>query len=200
MTLSQLVAIARGDEPADLVLTNARLIDVISGSIDLTTIAIAGSLVVGVGGTYRGREAVDLEGRYVCPGFIDALFTDPRCIDFIAVAAYGRTTTATGAVRLLMDLRTDVRGRHVLIVEDIVDTGYTLDYILSLLRPREPASLKTCALLRKPARLKKKLEIDYLGFDVPDLWIVGYGLDFQERHRALPYIRTLPSSRASSPP
>jgi len=141
-----------------------------------------------------------LRGSFIFLADLSRLLTIPRCIDFIAVAAYGRTTTATGAVRLLMDLRTDVRGRHVLIVEDIVDTGYTLDYILSLLRPREPASLKTCALLRKPARLEKKLEIDYLGFDIPDVWIVGYGLDFQERYRALPYLRTLPSSQASSLP
>lgn len=141
-----------------------------------------------------------LRGSFIFLADLSRLLTIPRSIDFIAVAAYGQTTSATGAVRLIMDLRTNVRGRHVLIVEDIVDTGYTLDYILSLLRPREPASLKTCALLRKPARLKKRLQIDYLGFDIPDVWIVGYGLDFQDRHRALPYIRTLPASPGSSLP
>jgi hypoxanthine phosphoribosyltransferase len=135
-----------------------------------------------------------LRGCYIFLADLSRRLTIPRSIDFVALAAYGQTTTATGAVRLIMDLRTDVRGRHVLIVEDIVDTGNTLDYLLGLLRPREPASLKTCALLRKPDRLKKTLRIDYLGFDIPDVWVVGYGLDFQDRHRALPYIRSLPAS------
>ena len=133
-----------------------------------------------------------LRGCFIFLADLSRRLTIPRSVDFIAVAAYDRTTTATGAVRLVMDLRTDLRGRHVLIVEDIVDTGYTLDYLYSLLRPREPASLKTCAFLRKPARLKTKLQIDYLGFDIPDVWVVGYGLDFQDRHRTLPDIRTLP--------
>lgn len=141
-----------------------------------------------------------LRGCFIFLADLSRRLTISRCIDFIALAAYGQTTTATGAVRLIMDVRTDIRGRHVLIVEDIVDTGYTLDYILSLLRPREPASLKTCALLRNPARMKKSLHIDYLGFDIPDVWVVGYGLDFQDRHRALPYIRTLSVSPASSRP
>jgi hypoxanthine phosphoribosyltransferase len=136
-----------------------------------------------------------LRGCFIFLADLSRRLTIPRCIDFIALAAYGQTG-ATGAVRLIMDLRTDVRGRHVLIVEDIVDTGYTLDYLLSLLRPREPASLKTCALLRKPARLKKRLQIDYLGFDIPDVWVVGYGLDFQDQNRALPYIRTIPAPPA----
>jgi hypoxanthine phosphoribosyltransferase len=87
-----------------------------------------------------------------------------------------------------MDLRTNIAGKHVLIVEDIVDTGNTLEYLLDILLPRKPATLKTCVLLRKRECLEKDVKIDYLGFDIPDLWVVGYGLDYADRHRALPYI------------
>jgi hypoxanthine phosphoribosyltransferase len=87
-----------------------------------------------------------------------------------------------------MDLRTDIRGRHVLVVEDIVDTGYTLSYLLRMLHAREPASLKCCALLRKLDRKRVDVTVDYLGFDIPDVWVVGYGLDWADRFRTLPYI------------
>jgi hypoxanthine phosphoribosyltransferase len=87
-----------------------------------------------------------------------------------------------------MDLRTEIAGKHVLIVDDIVDTGYTLQYLINGLKPRMPASLKTCVLLRKPDRFKMEWEIDYLGFDIPDIWVVGYGLDYADRYRTLPYI------------
>lgn len=91
-------------------------------------------------------------------------------------------------MRLVMDLRTDIAGKDVLIVEDIVDTGNTLDWLMRFLLPQGPASLRTCALLRKADRVEKPATIDYLGFDIPDLWVVGYGLDCGGRHRALPYI------------
>lgn len=91
-------------------------------------------------------------------------------------------------VRLITDLRTDIAGKHVLIVEDIVDTGDTLDYLMHLLALRGPASLKCCALLSKPACRKTDVRIDYLGFEIPDVWVVGYGLDDLERYRVLPYI------------
>ena len=132
-----------------------------------------------------------LRGCYIFLADLSRRLTIPRAVDFVALAAYGHATTATGAVRLIMDLRTDISGRHVLIVDDIVDTGYTLEYLLSLLRPRNPASLKACALLRKPARLKCALPIDYVGFDIPDVWVVGYGLDFRDMHRALPRIEAV---------
>ncbi|MEW6720135.1 MAG: hypoxanthine phosphoribosyltransferase [Thermodesulfobacteriota bacterium] len=131
-----------------------------------------------------------LRGCYIFLADLSRRLTVPRSIDFISVAAYGKTKTA-GPVRLIMDLRTDVRGKHVLIVEDIVDTGQTLDYLVSLVRAREPASLKTCVLLRNSARMEKKVPIDYLGFDIPDVWVVGYGLDYQDRDRALPYIKAV---------
>jgi len=141
-----------------------------------------------------------LRGCFIFLADLSRRLTIPRSVDFVSVAAYGNTTEASGAVRLIMDLRTGIRGRHVLIVEDIVDTGDTLDYLLSLLRPRGPASLKTCALLRKPARLRREVRIDYLGFDIPDVWVVGYGLDFRDRCRALPCIRALPDSAAEGVP
>lgn len=129
-----------------------------------------------------------LRGCFIFLADLSRRLTVPRSVDFIALAAYGQSATATGAVRLIMDLRADIAGKHVLVVEDIVDTGHTLHYLSSLLAPRGPASLRTCALLRKPARLKKEVRIDYLGFDIPDAWVVGYGLDYADKYRALPYI------------
>ena len=129
-----------------------------------------------------------LRGCFIFLADLARLIAVPRRIDFIALAAYDRSTTTPGAVRLIMDLRTDIAGKHVLIVEDIVDTGNTLQYLLGVLRPRGPASLKTCALLRKPDRIRADVRIDYLGFDIPDVWVVGYGLDYADRNRTLPYI------------
>jgi len=129
-----------------------------------------------------------LRGCFIFLADLSRRLTIPRRIDFISLAAYGQTTTPTDAVRLLLDLRSDIVGTHILIVEDIVDTGGTLDFLLASLRPRRPASLKTCSLLRKPARLQRAVPIDYLGFDIPDVWVVGYGLDYMDTYRALPYI------------
>ncbi len=129
-----------------------------------------------------------LRGCYIFLADLSRRLTIPRRIDFMALASYGKSGTSPGAVRLIMDLRTDIAGRHVLIVEDIVDTGQTLQYLLGTLRSRGPASLKTCALLRKPDRLRTDVRIDYVGFDIPDVWVVGYGLDYADRNRALPYI------------
>jgi hypoxanthine phosphoribosyltransferase len=127
-------------------------------------------------------------GSFIFLADLSRVLTIPRSIDFIAVASYEAGGASPGPPRLVMDLRTDIAGKHVLIVEDIVDTGNTLEYLLHLLRTRKPASLKTCALLRKPSHLKRDVRIDYLGFDIPDRWVVGYGLDYADRHRALPYI------------
>jgi len=132
-----------------------------------------------------------LKGAFIFLADLSRALTIPRRVDFMALSTYGDGTT-TGAVRLIMDLRTDIRGRHVLVVEDIVDTGHTLAYLLKNLAAREPASLKCCALLRKLDRKKVDVVIDYLGFDIPDAWVVGYGLDCGDQHRTLPYIGTVP--------
>ncbi len=114
-------------------------------------------------------------------------------IDFLAVSSYGKFTETTGEVEILKDLQIPVKGRHVIIVEDIIDTGLTLKYIKDMLLSRNPASLKVCALLDKKERRKVDIEADYVGFVVPDKFLVGYGLDVAEKYRNLPYIREIES-------
>jgi hypoxanthine phosphoribosyltransferase len=109
-------------------------------------------------------------------------------VDFIALSSYGDATKSTGEVRLIMDLRQAIAGKHVLIVEDIVDTGHTLAYLTHILAAREPASLATCALVHKPSRREVDVKLDYIGFEIPDKWVVGYGLDYADQYRTLPYI------------
>lgn len=115
----------------------------------------------------------------------------PLAMDFIATSSYGKTTESSGVVRMLKDLDTDIAGRHVLIVEDIIDSGLTLAYLRGHLLRRNPASLRICALLNKPERRRADIPIDYLGFDIPNEFVVGYGLDFDEKYRNLPYIGVL---------
>src|SRR5919206_1235432 len=113
-------------------------------------------------------------------------------IDFMAVASYGSSTDSSGVVRILKDLDESIEGREVLIVEDIVDSGLTLNYLLRTLKARNPASLEVCALLTKPERLKvRDLPIRYVGFEIPNEFAIGYGLDHQERYRNLPYVAAL---------
>ena len=138
-----------------------------------------------------------LRGSFIFLADLSRALTIPASVDFLAVASYGTTSAPKGPVRLITDLRTDIAGKHVLIVEDIVDTGDTLDYLTRLLALRGPASLKCCALLSKPARRKTDVRIDYLGFEIPDVWVVGYGLDDRERYRALPYIGIPPGRRSA---
>ncbi len=115
----------------------------------------------------------------------------PVEVDFMAVASYGSATDSSGVVRILKDLDTPLEGRHVLIVEDIVDSGLTLQYLLRNLGSRDPASLEVCALLTKPSRRKVDLPVRYVGFEIPDQFVVGYGLDYDERYRNLPYVAAL---------
>src|SRR5215213_4796883 len=112
-------------------------------------------------------------------------------IDFMAVASYGSSTDSFGVVRILKDLDASIEGRDVLIVEDIVDSGLTLNYLLRTLNARNPASLEVCALLTKPERLKVELPIRYVGFEIPNKFAIGYGLDYGERYRNLPYVAAL---------
>ena len=117
----------------------------------------------------------------------------PVEVDFMAVASYGSATDSSGVVRILKDLDASIEGRDVLIVEDIVDSGLTLQYLLRNLGSRNPASLEVCALLTKPERRKVDLPTRYVGFEIPDRFVVGYGLDYDERHRNLPYVAVLES-------
>lgn len=137
-----------------------------------------------------------LKGAFVFLSDLARRLTVPRRIEFIALSSY-RNGARGGEVRLIMDLRCRVRGRHVLVVEDIVDSGRTLRYLLDMLRARGAASAEACVLVRKPQRMEVPVDLRYLGFDIPDEWVVGYGLDYDEHHRTLPYIGTVdpPGSR-----
>ena len=112
-------------------------------------------------------------------------------LDFMAVSSYGSTTDSSGIVRILKDLDAPIGGKDVLIVEDIVDSGLTLSYLLRTLQARDPASLEVCALLTKPERRKVDLPIRYVGFEIPNRFAIGYGLDYGERYRNLPYVAVL---------
>ena len=116
----------------------------------------------------------------------------PLTCDFIAVSSYGSGTSSSGEVRLTKDLDRSLEGRDVVIVEDIVDTGLTLSYLQDILRAREPRSLQTACLLSKPSRRKVGVKVEYVGFSIDDKFVVGYGLDFDERYRNLPYIGVMP--------
>lgn len=130
-----------------------------------------------------------LRGAFIFLADLSRQISVPHAVDFMSVSSYGKGTS-NGEVRILMDLRESVVGKHVLIVEDIVDSGQTLDYLHRLLQERRPASVRTCAMVRK-ARPNLKVPIDYLGFEIPDVWVVGYGLDYADRFRTLPYIAEL---------
>jgi hypoxanthine phosphoribosyltransferase len=132
-----------------------------------------------------------LRGAFIFLADLSRRLTIPCRVDFIALSRYEHGSTPSGAVRLVLDLRVAITGKHVLLVEDIVDSGVTLDYLRRNLQARGPASLRTCVLTRKPNRLPPDVSIDYVGFDIPDRWVVGYGLDYDNRFRTLPYIGVL---------
>jgi hypoxanthine phosphoribosyltransferase len=115
----------------------------------------------------------------------------PVQLEFMAVSSYGSATSSSGVVRILKDLDRDIAGRHVLIVEDIIDSGLTLSWLLKNLESRQPASLEVCTLLRKPDAVTVEVPVRYVGFDIPNEFVVGYGLDYAERYRDLPFIGTL---------
>lgn len=118
--------------------------------------------------------------------------TIPHEIDFLAISSYGAgQRESTGAVRLLMDLKADIAGRDVLIIEDIVDSGQTMEYLLRTLGARQPASLRICTLLSKPSRRVVDVPLDYVGFEIPNEFVLGYGLDLDEKYRNLPYVAVL---------
>jgi hypoxanthine phosphoribosyltransferase len=130
-----------------------------------------------------------LKGAFIFLADLARRLTVPHSVDFMALSSYGKTTSS-GAVRILMDLREPIEGRHVLVVEDILDTGHTLNYLYHVLGGRKPASIRTCVLVRKQ-RESLDVPVHYLGFEIPDVWVVGYGLDFADKYRTLPYIAEL---------
>lgn len=132
-----------------------------------------------------------LRGAVVFMSDLARAINVPVAIDFMAVTSYGASTTSSGVVRILKDLDEEVAGRHVLVVEDIIDSGLTLNYLLDNLRARKPASIRLATLLNKPERRKKEVHVDYNGFTIPDHFVVGYGLDYAEKYRNLPFIGIL---------
>jgi hypoxanthine phosphoribosyltransferase len=143
---------------------------------------------------YRGERPLlvgVLRGAVIVLGDLMRNIDLPCEIDFMDISSYGTGTSSSGVVRILKDLEEDITGRHVLIVEDIIDTGLTLSYLRRSLLARKPASLEICALLSKPSRRRVELDVRYLGFEVPDEFVVGYGLDFAGAYRNLPDICVL---------
>jgi hypoxanthine phosphoribosyltransferase len=143
---------------------------------------------------YRGRDLVlvgILKGSFIFMADLARSIDLPLTCDFMRVSSYGSGTTSSGRVRMEFDLSHPVRGKDVLLVEDIVDTGWTLDHVLRELRRKKPASLKLAALLHKPDRARVQVTIDYLGFKIPDRFVVGYGLDFDGRYRNLRHLAVL---------
>lgn len=143
---------------------------------------------------YRGRELVlvgILKGSFIFMADLARSIDLPLRCDFMRVSSYGSGTTSSGKVRLHVDLSQEIRGKDVLVVEDIVDTGWTLDHVLRLLRRKRPSSLRLAALLHKPDRMRVDVPIDYLGFRIPDRFVVGYGLDLDGRYRNLRHLAVL---------
>ncbi len=130
-----------------------------------------------------------LKGAFIFLADLARHITISHRVDFMAVSSYGKTAQS-GEVRVIMDLREPIEGKHVILVEDIVDTGQTLNYLYKTLLGRRPASLRTCTFVRK-TRESLDVPVDYLGFEIPDVWVVGYGLDYADQHRTLPYIAEL---------
>ncbi len=147
---------------------------------------------------YRGKEPLLiglLKGSFVFMADLIRHLDLPVEIDFVTVSSYGSAKETSGKVKMVQGLRTPIRGRDVLVVEDIVDTGLSMSFLLAYLGKKKPASLKLCALTHKPSRCRVPVSIDYLGLTVPDEFIVGYGLDFNERFRHLPDICVLESEK-----
>ncbi|HPH65362.1 MAG TPA: hypoxanthine phosphoribosyltransferase [Kofleriaceae bacterium] len=118
----------------------------------------------------------------------------PVYLDFIAISSYGDATTSSGVVQITQDLTRSIEGKHIIVVEDIVDTGHTVDYLLKNLATRMPASIKLCSLLHKPERAEREVKIDYLGFTIPNKFVVGYGLDIAQQYRNLPFMGFVPNA------
>jgi hypoxanthine phosphoribosyltransferase len=145
---------------------------------------------------YEGKElavVAVLAGSFVFAADLVRAIELPLSVDFLGVRSYGDTTTTSGIVRITHDLMRPIEGKHVLLIEDIVDTGLTVRFLMDNLLTRQPASMKLASLLHKPVRARAAVAIDYLGFTIEDVFVVGYGLDYAQRYRNLPYIGVLES-------
>ena len=143
---------------------------------------------------YQGKEIMlisVLRGSFVFMADLCRAIDLPCTLDFMAVSSYGKGTKSSGQVQITKDLSEDISDRHIIVVEDILDSGNTLSYLLKILENRHPASIRLCTLLDKPARRVKPVEVHYSGFTIPDAFVVGYGLDYAEKYRNLPYIGIL---------
>lgn len=153
-----------------------------------------GEIADQITGDYQGKEIMlisVLRGSFVFMADLCRRIDLPCTIDFMAVSSYSSGTSSTGQVQITKDLSGDIAGKHIIVVEDILDSGNTLSYLLKLLEQRKPASIRLCTLLDKPDRRVKPVEVHYTGFTIPDAFVVGYGLDYAERYRNLPYIGVL---------
>jgi len=163
--------------------------------IDEETLAArVAELGADVSADYQGRDLLligVLKGAVFFMADLMRHLTVPCEVDFMAISSYGDSTDSSGIVRILKDLDINIEGRHVLVVEDIIDSGLTLSYLMRNLESREPATLEVCALLTKPARREIDVPVRYVGFEIPNKFVVGYGLDFAERYRNLPYVAVL---------
>ena len=143
---------------------------------------------------YAGKEPMlisVLRGSFIFMADLARSITLPCTVDFMAVSSYGAGTTSSGQVKITKDLSESIEGRDIIVVEDILDSGNTLSYLFQLLQARHPASVRLCTLLDKPSRRTKEVELHYSGFTIPDYFVVGYGLDYAEKYRNLPYIGIL---------
>lgn len=143
---------------------------------------------------YRGKELLlvgVLKGAVMVMADLARALETPVSMEFMAVSSYGSSTSSSGVVRILKDLDREIEGKHVLVVEDIIDSGLTLNWLLRNMRSRNPASVEVCALLRKPEAAKVDVNVKYVGFDIPAEFVVGYGLDYAERYRDLPFVGRL---------
>ena len=146
---------------------------------------------------YAGKEPMlisVLRGSFVFMADLTRKIDLPCTVDFMAVSSYGKGTTSSGQVQITKDLSDDIEGKDILVVEDILDSGNTLNYLMKLLQARHPASIRLCTLLDKPERRVVPVQADYVGFTIPDEFVVGYGLDYAEKYRNLPYIGVLKPS------
>lgn len=143
---------------------------------------------------YKGKDLVVIGILKGCVVFLSDLVREinlPLTMDFMVVSSYGHSTKSSGVVRIIKDLERDIQGKDVLIIEDIVDSGLTLSYLMEYLKSRNASSVKVCSLLDKPERRKAEVEIEFKGFQIPDEFVIGYGLDYAEVYRNLPYVGIL---------